>query len=213
MPRPAPGGRRRKAVVNVHYLADALEAHLKNRVEGIEIAVSDEREQLLETGGGLKSGAAADRRRSLPRRQFRQSLGRRPGRHASTAGLGLGRGADGRAAAARAARPRPLPQGPGDFHMSATGKLRRRKPNRVAPFVFTGIQIVSKRLFDGETPDGPFLDQPAVGPRHRRGPLLRRRPPGPLVRHRPPAEHRQGRGDPDEVTSFQRKLESLSSRT
>src|SRR3569832_2756708 len=42
-----------KAVVNVHYLAGALEAHLKNRVEGIEIIVSDEREQLLETGGGL----------------------------------------------------------------------------------------------------------------------------------------------------------------
>src|SRR5690349_24071676 len=43
----------RKAVVNVHYLADALEAHLANRVSGIEIAVSDERAQLLETGGGL----------------------------------------------------------------------------------------------------------------------------------------------------------------
>ena len=43
----------RKAVVNVHYMADALEAHLSNRVEGIEIIVSDERAKLLETGGGL----------------------------------------------------------------------------------------------------------------------------------------------------------------
>src|SRR5881628_549008 len=43
----------RKAVVNVHYLADSLEAHLKNRVKGIEIAVSDERDLLLETGGGM----------------------------------------------------------------------------------------------------------------------------------------------------------------
>src|SRR3546814_14925466 len=43
----------KRAVVNVHYLADALEAHLKNRVKGIEIAVSDERDRLLETGGGL----------------------------------------------------------------------------------------------------------------------------------------------------------------
>src|ERR1051326_5894253 len=43
----------KKAIVNVHYLADALEAHLRNRVEGIEITVSDEREQLLETGGGM----------------------------------------------------------------------------------------------------------------------------------------------------------------
>ena len=51
--RPAEGGGVGKVVVNVHYLADALEAHLKNRVEGIEIAISDERKQLLETGGGL----------------------------------------------------------------------------------------------------------------------------------------------------------------
>ena len=46
--------------------------------------------------------------------------------------------------------------GRGDFHLSATGALRRRKPNAVAPFVYTGIQMVSKRLFAGELPDGPF---------------------------------------------------------
>ena len=43
----------KKAVINVHYLADALEAHLNNRVKGIETIVSDERGELLETGGGL----------------------------------------------------------------------------------------------------------------------------------------------------------------
>ena len=43
----------KRAVVNVHYLADALEAHLKRRVHGIDIVVSDEREQLLDSGGGL----------------------------------------------------------------------------------------------------------------------------------------------------------------
>ncbi|HEY0115064.1 MAG TPA: nucleotidyltransferase family protein, partial [Allosphingosinicella sp.] len=43
----------RKAVVNVHYLADSLEAHLAKRRGAIEIAISDERPQLLETGGGL----------------------------------------------------------------------------------------------------------------------------------------------------------------
>ena len=46
--------------------------------------------------------------------------------------------------------------GRGDFHMSATGALRRRKPRGVAPFVYTGIQLVSKRLFAGEIPSGPF---------------------------------------------------------
>ncbi len=46
-------------------------------------------------------------------------------------------------------------RGQGDFHMDASGKLSRRRPARVAPFVFTGIQIVSRRLFD-EAPAGAF---------------------------------------------------------
>jgi MurNAc alpha-1-phosphate uridylyltransferase len=43
----------KRAVVNVHYLADALEAHLKAHVKDIDIIVSDERDGLMETGGGL----------------------------------------------------------------------------------------------------------------------------------------------------------------
>lgn len=41
-----------KFIVNVHYLADQLEAHLKARTD-IELIISDEREALLDTGGGL----------------------------------------------------------------------------------------------------------------------------------------------------------------
>ena len=37
----------KKVVVNVHYLANALEAHLKNRFKDLEIIISDERKQLL----------------------------------------------------------------------------------------------------------------------------------------------------------------------
>src|SRR3546814_3628770 len=40
-------------VVNVHYLADALEAHLAAQKRPFSIAISDERGQLLETGGGM----------------------------------------------------------------------------------------------------------------------------------------------------------------
>jgi len=36
-----------------YYLADALEAHVQRRAVGPEIVISDERAQLLETGGGL----------------------------------------------------------------------------------------------------------------------------------------------------------------
>ena len=42
-----------RAVVNVHAHADHLEAHLKNRKDGPQIIISDEREELLETGGGV----------------------------------------------------------------------------------------------------------------------------------------------------------------
>jgi N-acetyl-alpha-D-muramate 1-phosphate uridylyltransferase len=40
------------AVVNVHYLADQIEAHLAGR-NGMAFQVSDEREALLESGGGI----------------------------------------------------------------------------------------------------------------------------------------------------------------
>ena len=42
-----------RAVVNVHAHADHLEAHLKNRKMGPKIIISDERNELLETGGGV----------------------------------------------------------------------------------------------------------------------------------------------------------------
>jgi len=47
----------RKVVVNVHYLADSVEAHLANVARGLEVVFSDERDQLLETGGGLIKAA------------------------------------------------------------------------------------------------------------------------------------------------------------
>jgi len=42
-----------RAVVNVHAHADHLETHLKQRKTGPEIIISDERDALLETGGGV----------------------------------------------------------------------------------------------------------------------------------------------------------------
>ena len=43
-----------RAVVNVHWFADRLEQHLKARDRGPDIIISDERAELLETGGGLR---------------------------------------------------------------------------------------------------------------------------------------------------------------
>jgi MurNAc alpha-1-phosphate uridylyltransferase len=145
-----------KAVVNVHYLADALEAHLKNRIQGIEIIVSDERKQLLETGGGLV--------RALP------LIDADPFLVVNADNLWIDGPVDSLRLLVSAwdeARMDALlllvplaiahcHRGQGDFHMNAAGLLRRRKAGAVAPFVFTGIQMVSKRLLDGDLPEGPF---------------------------------------------------------
>jgi MurNAc alpha-1-phosphate uridylyltransferase len=42
----------RRVVVNVHAFADALETHVRRRTD-LEVLISDERGELLETGGGL----------------------------------------------------------------------------------------------------------------------------------------------------------------
>ena len=46
-----------RAVINVHYLADALEAHVLDRA-GPKVTISDERGELLETGGGMVKAQA-----------------------------------------------------------------------------------------------------------------------------------------------------------
>src|SRR5690242_21117698 len=48
----------KRAVVNVHYLADLIERHLKSRT-GPQIVISDERDKLLNTGGGVVKALAA----------------------------------------------------------------------------------------------------------------------------------------------------------
>ena len=146
----------RKAVVNVHYLADALESHLKTSPQGLEIAISDEREQLLETGGGLI--------RALPMIDADPFLAINSDNlwvdgPVDTLRLLASRWDDAKMDALLLLVPlvrANCHKGHGDFHMSSTGKLRRRKPGSVAPFVYTGIQIISKRLLEGEHPEGPF---------------------------------------------------------
>jgi MurNAc alpha-1-phosphate uridylyltransferase len=145
-----------KAVVNVHYLAGALEAHLKNRGDGIEILISDERRQLLETGGGLVN--------ALPLIDADPFLAVNSDNlwidgPVDTIRLLASNWDDARMDALLLVVPLARAHchnGRGDFHMNAAGALRRRKPNGVAPFVYTGIQILSKRLFTEDLPDGPF---------------------------------------------------------
>jgi MurNAc alpha-1-phosphate uridylyltransferase len=49
--------------------------------------------------------------------------------------------------------------GRGDFTMDALGGLQRREEMKLAPFVWTGVQIVHPRLFEG-APEGRFSINP-----------------------------------------------------
>ena len=144
-----------RVVVNVHYLADAVEAHLTSRTQGLDIAISDERTQLLETGGGLvKAAPLIDADPFLAVNSDNYWVDG----PADTLKLLASQWDDARMDAllllvplARARNHK----GVGDFHMGRNGRLRRRARSHVAPFVFTGVQMLSKRLLR-DAPDGPF---------------------------------------------------------
>jgi N-acetyl-alpha-D-muramate 1-phosphate uridylyltransferase len=142
-----------RAVVNVHYLADALEAHVLAR-QTPKVMVSDERSLLLETGGGMVRALpqlpdpffalnADNIWLDGPRNAF-EDLSRRWNPETMDALLLV-------VSHARAANF----SGPGDFHMDPLGKLSRRRAGRIAPFIYTGIQLVSRRLLR-DAPEGPF---------------------------------------------------------
>ena len=142
-------------VVNAHYLADALESHVRAQRRSFGIAVSDERAMLLETGGGLAHALpllAGDPILTVNSDNIWTDgptdaiglLARRWDDAAMDALLLL-------IPYARATGH----SGQGDFHMDAGGTLRRRRPGGVAPFVFTGVQLISRRLLV-DLPDGPF---------------------------------------------------------
>ena len=142
-----------RAVVNVHYLADALEAHVAARTAP-QVTVSDERALLLETGGGMVKALphlpdpffalnADNVWLDGPNTAFAE-LSHRWNPAEMDALLLL-------VPHARAANF----NGPGDFHMDPNGLLSRRKDGRIAPFIYTGIQLVSHRLLR-EAPEGAF---------------------------------------------------------
>jgi N-acetyl-alpha-D-muramate 1-phosphate uridylyltransferase len=143
-----------KAVVNVHYLADALEAHLAARKAAPAIVISDEREELLETGGGMVKAAPLlpDPFFCLnsdnvwldgPRDVFRELSARWDADQMDALLLVVSH--------ARATNY----VGKGDFHLDPMGRVTRRRTGRIAPFIYTGIQLVSHRLLQG-APEGAF---------------------------------------------------------
>lgn len=142
-----------RAIVNVHYFPDALEAHLRGR-DRPTVTISDERVQLLETGGGMVKA-----QHLLPDPFFCVNSDNIWLNGPTSALQELSRFWDaGRMDALllvvgyeRATNFR----GEGDFSLDPAGRLRRRQPGESVPFIYTGIQLVSKRLLR-DAPDGPF---------------------------------------------------------
>ena len=147
-----------RAVVNVHWFADRLEQHLQARGRGPEIVISDERAELLETGGGLKKAHAllgedpvfvanidsvwidhGDALANLVRLWNRETvdaallLARREG------SIGF--------------------EGEGDFFLADDGRLTFRGEAASAPFAYMGLHITRPGYAD-DGPTGAFSLSP-----------------------------------------------------
>jgi N-acetyl-alpha-D-muramate 1-phosphate uridylyltransferase len=143
-----------KVIVNVHHLADQVEAHVRARRD-LPIVISDERDTLLETGGGL--------RRALP------LIGDEPFMTFNSDSLWIEGPQPNLRRLIEAWDPERMDilmllalgatsvgyEGKGDFTMDADGRLSRRAERQVAPFVYAGVAIVKPELLR-DTPDGPF---------------------------------------------------------
>ena len=157
-----------QAIVNVHWHADQVEAHLAKR-RAPKILISDERSKLLDQGGGIK--------RALP------LIGGEPFLICNTDAFWIEGPRSNLARLARTFDPEAMDilllvaagagavgvDWPGDFAMAHDGTLQSREPRHVAPFVYTGVGIVKPQLFEGETAEvfrlAPFFHAAAANGR------------------------------------------------
>jgi N-acetyl-alpha-D-muramate 1-phosphate uridylyltransferase len=137
-----------RAVVNVHHLADQIERHIAGR-RAPQIVISDERRELLGTGGGVV--------KALP------ELGAGPFFHVNSDTIwidgvkpNLARLADAFESTRMDALLLLAPtassigySGRGDFSMAADGRLERRGERDVVPFVYAGAAILTPAFFAG----------------------------------------------------------------
>ena len=141
-------------VVNVHHLADILERHLAPR-QRPQIVISDERGELLGTGGGIA--------KALPQ------LGDAPFFLVNSDTVWLDGVKPNFRRMADAFDPQTMDAllllaptansigytGRGDFAMLPDGRLRRRRENEVVPFVYAGAAVLSPAMF-ADAPKGAF---------------------------------------------------------
>ena len=147
-----------RAVVNVHHLADQIEQHLAGRKRP-HIVISDERKELLGTGGGVVN--------ALPK------LGKDPFFHVNSDTIWIDGVKPNLGRLAAAFDPERMDAlllvaptatsigyaGRGDFSMAPDGGLLRRGEREVVPFVYAGAAILTPDFFAG-TPSGPSSMSP-----------------------------------------------------
>jgi len=141
-------------VVNAHYKAEMLMDHLGKRTSP-RITISDERDQLMDTGGGVKralqhfdegafftynsdfiwteDGAPAIQRLASAWDASKMDALMLLCPRDRTTGF----------------------DGAGDFFMDAEGRLTRRGAAMSAPYAWMGVQILTKSAY-AETPNEPF---------------------------------------------------------
>lgn len=139
-----------EVVVNVHHLADQIEDFLATSQHGFDIIISDEREELLETGGGVLSAL--------------EVFGADPFYVINSDALWIDQEPPLLNALAQNYQPETMDglltiiskdlalgfDGAGDFFQDREGRLTWRGNAEEAPWVFGGIQILHPRLFEGE---------------------------------------------------------------
>lgn len=139
-----------RAIVNVHYLPEMIIQHLQHRTAP-RIEISDERDLLLDQGGGIRKVLA--------------SLGDEPFFICNTDAFWLEGPVNNLQRLADAWRPDAMDilllvastphsigvDWPGDFMMDTHGRLTRRGEAHVAPFVYSGVGIIKPQLFRNET--------------------------------------------------------------
>jgi MurNAc alpha-1-phosphate uridylyltransferase len=147
-----------RAVINVHHLADQIERHLAPR-QRPAIIISDERRELLGTGGGVV--------KALP------ELGGEPFFHVNSDTIWIDGVTPNLSRLAAAFDPTHMDAllllapstssigytGRGDFAMAPDGRLSRRGERDVVPFVYSGAAILTPAFFAG-VPPGPSSMSP-----------------------------------------------------
>jgi N-acetyl-alpha-D-muramate 1-phosphate uridylyltransferase len=143
-----------RAVVNVHYLADLIERHLNGRTRP-QVVISDERDKLLNTGGGVVKALGA--------------IGSEPFFHVNSDTIWIDSVKPNLERLAEAFDPTTMDAllllapvstsigypGRGDFTMAPDGRLTKRGERDIAPFVYAGAAILRPELFK-DPPDGAF---------------------------------------------------------